>query len=101
MLALMRSGCARFGSVRLRSVDSDRVAGVRTARKLDAEARSAAAARLGVGVGDLERRSAEILDEIHGRTPDEIEAHRVDNQLDAVRLGNRVVRVGPVGQLEL
>src|SRR5258708_9748721 len=58
---------------------------------LDAERRSAAAARLGVGVGDAEGGAGEVLDEIDRRTAHQVEARWIDHQLDAVGLSNRVI----------
>ena len=53
---------------------------------LDAEAGAAAAARGGVGIGDLEGGAAEALDEIDGRAAHQIERDRIDDQSDAVFL---------------
>src|SRR5512146_3387537 len=67
----------------------------------DAEARSAAATRLRVGVEHLERGTAKILDEIDRRASDKVEADRIDDELHAVRFGDLVVALRRVCQLEL
>ena len=69
-------------------------------RTVDRKARSAAAARGRVGVGHLERRAAEILDEIDRRAAHQVEADRIDDQRHAVGLGDRVVVLRSVGQFE-
>src|SRR3990170_8303531 len=67
---------------------------------LYAEAGAAAAARSRIGVGDLERRAAEILDIIDRRSADEIEADWVDQQSYAVGLGSDVALLDRIGQGE-
>src|SRR3989337_3552530 len=67
---------------------------------LYAEAGAAAAARSRIGVGDLERRAAEILDIIDCRSADEIEADGVDQQGHPVGLGSDVALLDRIGQGE-
>src|SRR5262245_37454257 len=60
------------------------------AANLDAEAGPASAARGRVGIGDLERRAAKILDKVHPAANDELEADRIDHQRHAVGRRGRV-----------
>ena len=69
--------------------------------ELDGKAGAAAATGLRVGVGHLERRAAQILDEIDSRSADQVEADGVDDQLHAVGLSDRVVIFQLLGKLEL
>ena len=57
---------------------------------LDAEARSAAAARGRIGVGHLERGAAKIFDIIDGAAIDQVQADRVDDQSHTIRFGNAI-----------
>src|SRR3546814_10914211 len=59
------------------------MAGTRRLRKAsDREARPAAAAGGGVGIFDLERRSAERIDEIDRAAANEVAAERIDDRSD-------------------
>src|SRR5688500_8407360 len=60
----------------------------------DREAGPAAAARGRIGVGHLEGRAAKILDEIYCRSLDQVEADRIDDEPDAIGLGNCVTHFG-------
>src|SRR3546814_1760448 len=66
----------------------------------DREARPAAAARGGVGIVDLERRSAERIDEVDRAAAHEVEADRIDHQLHPVGFGDDIVGVDALGQAE-
>src|SRR5690606_24771291 len=68
---------------------------------LDAEAGTATATRGGVRILDLERRAAERFDEIDRAPFDQLEAHRIDDQLHAVRFAHGVPGLRRVGQVEL
>src|SRR3546814_6469309 len=63
-------------------------------------ARPAAAARGGVGVFDLERRSAQRIDEIDDAAAHQVDAHRVDHQLHPVGFGDDVIGIDFLGQTE-
>ena len=67
---------------------------------LNREARPAAAACGGVGIFDLERRSAERIDEIDDTAAHQIDTHGVDDQLHSVGLGDDVVGVDAFGEPE-
>src|SRR5438309_1060519 len=68
--------------------------------KLNAEARSAAAARLGVGVPHLEMGAAEIVDEIHRAALHQFVGHLVHDQGGAAELGRKVALLRRVGEPE-
>jgi len=57
---------------------------------LDAEARSAAAARGRIGVGHLERRSAKLLDIVDLATRQQIKADGIDDQGNTIRFGHAI-----------
>ena len=65
------------------------------------EARTATAARGGIGIGHLERRAAEVLDEIDRGSAHQVEADRIDHQLHPVGFGDGIVLGLRLGQLEL
>ena len=69
-------------------------------RTSDGEARAAAAARSRVRVCHLECSPAQVLDEIDRRATDQVEAHRIDHELDAIGLCHRVAILGAIGELE-
>ena len=69
-------------------------------RVTDREAGAAAAARGGIGVGDLEGGAAEALDKSTGRAADQVERHLVDDQGHAVARHRQVVGGDLVGQAE-
>ena len=66
----------------------------------DREARSAAAARSRIGIFDLERRSAERIDEIDDAAAHQVNADRIDDQLHPVGLGDDVIGVDALGKAE-
>ena len=68
--------------------------------RLNGKAAAAAATRGGIRVGDLERRATQILNEIHRRSLNQVEADRVDDQLHAVSLGHGIA-VLKLAELEL
>ncbi len=68
--------------------------------RLDAEARPAAAAGLGVGVADLKAGAAEIVDEIDRAALHQIVGHRIDDEGDSVLLGDEIIRLRLIGKAE-
>ncbi|PAV70250.1 hypothetical protein WR25_15591 [Diploscapter pachys] len=67
----------------------------------DREAGAAAATRRRIGVIDAERRTAQRFDVIDLTAAHEVQADTVDDQADAIRLRDRVVPLGRVGESEL
>ena len=57
----------------------------------DRKAGTATAARGGVGVGDLERRAAEILDIVDRRTVEQVEADGVDDERHAIGFDRQII----------
>jgi hypothetical protein len=66
----------------------------------DRKARSTAAAGGGIGILDLERRAAEILDIIDLSAAYEIKADRIDDQGHTVALDGQIVGFDRIGQTE-
>src|SRR3546814_20405917 len=74
------------------------MAGTRRLRKAsDCEARPAAAAGGGIGIFDLDRRSAERIDEIDRAAAHEVEADWIDDHLHPVGFGAAFAGVDAVG----